>query len=57
MIQMAGGGRINLKTGEPYGIDLEEVDNGQHDENRELDYISGSCAPGDVAATTVLDNT
>lgn len=43
MIQMAGGGRINLKTGEPYGIDLEEVDNGQHDENRELDYISGSC--------------
>ncbi|KAF5068361.1 Glycosyltransferase like family 2 [anaerobic digester metagenome] len=43
MIQMAGGGRINLKTGEPYGIDLEEVDNGQHNENRELDYISGSC--------------
>jgi GT2 family glycosyltransferase len=37
------GGRINFWKGQGYHIGANEIDKGQHDEIREVDYVEGSC--------------
>jgi GT2 family glycosyltransferase len=37
------GGKINFWKGQGYHIGANEIDKGQHDEIREVDYVEGSC--------------
>jgi len=37
------GGKLNMWKGQPYHIGANEIDKGQHDEIKEVDYIEGSC--------------
>ncbi|MCL0034680.1 glycosyltransferase family 2 protein [Dehalococcoidia bacterium] len=37
------GGKFNIRKGQPYHIGAREVDKGQYDEIREVDYVEGSC--------------
>ena len=43
VIQAAGGGNIDLKKVIAIEAALNQVENGKHDQNYELDYITGSC--------------
>jgi len=37
------GGKVNMRTGQPSLIGIKEIDTGQHDTEREVDYIFGCC--------------
>ncbi len=37
------GGKLSMWKGKPYHIGMNEVDVGQYDEIREVDYVEGSC--------------
>lgn len=37
------GGRISMWKGRTYHIGVNEIDTGQHDEIKEVDYVEGSC--------------
>jgi len=37
------GGSLNMKMGESQSLGFSEVDNGQHDDLREVKYVEGSC--------------
>jgi len=38
------GGKLNMWKGQPYHIGVNEIDKGQYDEIKEVDYIEGSCS-------------
>ena len=48
------GGKFNVWKGQSYHIGINEIDKGQYDEIREVDYINGSCL---LARREMIKNT
>jgi hypothetical protein len=39
----SAGGKVNMQTGQAFHIGIKQVDSGQYDSQREVDYLSGCC--------------